>query len=75
MFSQRPLGLAQSLDMVRSMMSSSKLLISFWGYTFETSTRVLDVLPRKSLACIPYEILKGNKVNDNSKIYVTFMHH
>ena len=42
------------LDMVRSMMSFSKLLISLWGYVLETAARVLNVLPRKSVASILY---------------------
>ena len=49
------------LDMVRSMMSFSKLLISLWGYALETAARVLNVLPSKSVASTPYEIWKGKK--------------
>ena len=49
------------LDMVRSMMSFSKLLISLWGYALEIATHVLNVLPRKSIASTPYEIWKGKK--------------
>ena len=49
------------LDMVRSMMSFSKLPISPWGYTLETAARVLNVLPSKSVASTPYEIWKGKK--------------
>ena len=51
------------LDMVRSMMSFSKLLISLWGYALETIARVLNVLPRKSVASTPYEIWNGKKPN------------
>ena len=51
------------LDMVRSMMSFSKLLISLWGYALETTAHVLNVLPRKSVASTPYEIWKGKKLN------------
>ena len=51
------------LDMVRSMMSFSKLLISLWRYALETTSRVLNVLPRKSVASTPYEIWKGKKPN------------
>ena len=47
------------LDMVRSMMSFSKLLISIWGYALETAVHVLNVLPSKSVASTPYEIWKG----------------
>ena len=49
------------LDMVRSMMSFSKLPISLWGYALKTTTRVLNVLPRKSVASTPYKIWKGKK--------------
>ena len=49
------------LDMVRSMMSFSKLPISLWGYALETAVRVLNVLPSKSVASTPYEIWKGKK--------------
>ena len=49
------------LDMVRSMMSFSKLPISLWEYALETAARVLNVLPRKSVASTPYEIWKGKK--------------
>ena len=44
------------LDMVRSMMSFSKLAISLWGYALERAARVLNVLPRKSGASTPYKI-------------------
>ena len=43
------------------MMSFSKLLISLWGYAIKTVARVLNVLPRKSVASTPYEIWKGKK--------------
>ena len=49
------------LDMVRSMMSFSKLPISLWGYVLETVAHVLNFLPRKFVASIPYEIWKGKK--------------
>ena len=49
------------LDMVRSMIAFSKLPISLWGYALETATRVLNVLPSKSVAFTPYEIWKGKK--------------
>ena len=51
------------LDMVRYMMSFSKLLISLWGYAVETTTHVLNILPSKSVASIPYEIWKGKKLD------------
>ena len=43
------------------MTSFSKLLISFWGYAHETSTRVFKVLLSKYVASTPYEIYKGKK--------------
>ena len=49
------------LNMVRSMMSFSKLLILLWGYALETSVLVLNVLPSKYVASTPYEIWKGKK--------------
>ena len=47
--------------LVRSMMSFKKLLISLWRYALEIAVRVLDVLPRKSVAPTPYEIWKRKK--------------
>ena len=49
------------LDMVRSMMSFSKLPISLWGYALEIAARVLNILPSKSVASTPYKIWKGKK--------------
>ena len=49
------------LDMIRSMMSFSKLPISLWGYALEPAVRVLNVLPRKSITSTPYEIWRGKK--------------
>ena len=49
------------LDIVRSMMIFSKLPISLWGYALETAARVLNILPRKSVASTPYEIWKWKK--------------
>ena len=49
------------LDIVRSMMSFSKLPISLWGYALEIAACVLNILPRKSIASTPYKIWKGKK--------------
>ena len=49
------------LDMVRSMMSFSKLPISLWGYALETAACILNVLPSKSVTSTPYEIWKRKK--------------
>ena len=37
------------LDMVRSMMSYSTLLISFWGYALQIATDILNVVPSKTI--------------------------
>ncbi|KAL2230628.1 UNVERIFIED_CONTAM: hypothetical protein Sindi_1657200 [Sesamum indicum] len=45
--------------MVRSMMSFIELPLSFWGYTLETMTKLLNMAPSKTLAKTPYEIMHG----------------
>jgi hypothetical protein len=47
------------LDMVRSMMSQTNLLLSFWGYALETVTFTLNRVPTKSIERTPYEIWNG----------------
>src|SRR6185312_13171936 len=47
------------LDMVRSMMSQSDLLLSFWGYALETVAFTLNRVPSKSVDKTPYEIWTG----------------
>jgi hypothetical protein len=47
------------LDMVRSMMSQTDLLLSFWGYALETAAFTLNRVPTKSIERIPYEIWTG----------------
>ncbi|KAL0463213.1 UNVERIFIED_CONTAM: hypothetical protein Slati_0208900 [Sesamum latifolium] len=47
------------LDMVRSMMSFTELLPSFWGYTLETAAKLLNIAPSKSVPQMPYEIWHG----------------
>ncbi|KAK8634247.1 hypothetical protein V6N13_015075 [Hibiscus sabdariffa] len=49
------------LDMVRSMMSHSDLLISFWGHALETTTFTLNRVPSKSVQKTPYEIWTGKR--------------
>ncbi|KAL0430679.1 UNVERIFIED_CONTAM: hypothetical protein Sradi_0693900 [Sesamum radiatum] len=44
------------LDMVRSMMSFTELLPSFWGYALETAAKLLNIAPSKSVPQTPYEI-------------------
>nr|GEY83125.1 hypothetical protein [Tanacetum cinerariifolium] len=47
------------LDMVRSMMSQTTLPKSFWDYTLETATRILNMVPTKKVDKTPYEIWHG----------------
>ncbi|KAK8560247.1 hypothetical protein V6N12_013047 [Hibiscus sabdariffa] len=49
------------LDMVRSMMSHSDLLISFWGHALETTAFTLNRVPFKSVQKTPYEIWTGKR--------------
>ncbi|KAL0444837.1 UNVERIFIED_CONTAM: Retrovirus-related Pol polyprotein from transposon RE2 [Sesamum latifolium] len=45
------------LDMVRSMMSFTKLPLSFSGYALETTARLLNIVPSKAVAQTPDQIL------------------
>ncbi|KAL0448736.1 UNVERIFIED_CONTAM: hypothetical protein Slati_1430000 [Sesamum latifolium] len=47
------------LDMVRSMMSFTELPPSFWGYALETTAKLLNVAPSKSVPQMPYKIWHG----------------
>ncbi|KAK4430731.1 hypothetical protein Salat_0834800 [Sesamum alatum] len=42
--------------MVRSMMSLTKLPLSFWGYALETAAKLLNLAPTSALIQTPYEI-------------------
>ncbi|KAL0437852.1 UNVERIFIED_CONTAM: Retrovirus-related Pol polyprotein from transposon TNT 1-94 [Sesamum radiatum] len=44
------------LDMVRSMMSFTKLPLFFWGYALETAAKLLNMAPSKTVAQTPYKI-------------------
>ncbi|GJU42608.1 putative RNA-directed DNA polymerase [Tanacetum coccineum] len=44
------------LDMVRSMMSLTTLLMSFWGYALEFVARILNMVPTYKVNKTPYEI-------------------
>nr|GEV93985.1 hypothetical protein [Tanacetum cinerariifolium] len=44
------------LDMVRSMMNLTTLPKSFWGFSFETAARILNMVPTKKVDRTPYEI-------------------
>ncbi|GJZ70301.1 retrotransposon protein, putative, ty1-copia subclass [Tanacetum coccineum] len=43
------------LDMVRSMMSQTTLLKSFWDYALETAASILNMVPTNKVEKIPYE--------------------
>nr|GEV07725.1 hypothetical protein [Tanacetum cinerariifolium] len=43
------------LDMVRSMMSQTTLLKSFWDYVFESAARILNMVLNKKVDKTPYE--------------------
>ncbi|KAL0327870.1 UNVERIFIED_CONTAM: Retrovirus-related Pol polyprotein from transposon TNT 1-94 [Sesamum calycinum] len=47
------------LDMVRSMMSFNELPPSFWGYVLETTAKLLNMVPSKTVPQTPYEIWHG----------------
>src|SRR3954453_13687969 len=49
------------LDMVRSMMSLTDLLLSFWGYALETAAFTLNRAPSKSVETTPYELWFSHK--------------
>nr|GEW86346.1 reverse transcriptase domain-containing protein [Tanacetum cinerariifolium] len=45
--------------MVRSMMSQTTLLKSFWDYALETAARILNMVPTKKVEKTPYEVWHG----------------
>ncbi|KAL0430737.1 UNVERIFIED_CONTAM: Retrovirus-related Pol polyprotein from transposon TNT 1-94 [Sesamum radiatum] len=45
--------------MVRSMMSFTELSPSFWGHALETTVKLLNISPSKSIPQTPYEIWHG----------------
>ncbi|GJS32670.1 retrotransposon protein, putative, ty1-copia subclass [Tanacetum coccineum] len=47
------------LDMIRSMMSQTTLLKSFWDYALETAARILNMVPTKKVEKTPYEVWHG----------------
>nr|GEU30508.1 hypothetical protein [Tanacetum cinerariifolium] len=44
------------LDMVRSMMNLTTLPLSFWDYTLESATCILNMVPTKKVDKTPYEL-------------------
>ncbi|VFQ77366.1 unnamed protein product [Cuscuta campestris] len=49
------------LDMVRSMISLTTLLESFWGYALKTAAHTLNRVPSKAVESTPYELWRGRK--------------
>ncbi|KAM1818334.1 hypothetical protein ACFX11_000139 [Malus domestica] len=49
------------MNMVRSMMSSADLPVTFWGYALYTAAYLLNRVPSKSVPQTPYEIWHGRK--------------
>jgi transposase InsO family protein len=48
-----------SMDMVRSMLSYSTLLIELWMEALKIDIHILNRVPSKSLPKTPYELLSG----------------
>ena len=55
------------LDMVQSMMSLTRLPLSFWGYALERATFTLNRAPSKSIETTPY----GTMVWQETKVVVS----
>ncbi|GKA17687.1 retrotransposon protein, putative, ty1-copia subclass, partial [Tanacetum coccineum] len=51
------------LDMVRSMMNLTTLPLSFWDYTLEFATRILNMVPTKKVDKTLYELWYGKVPN------------
>ncbi|GJZ62627.1 retrotransposon protein, putative, ty1-copia subclass [Tanacetum coccineum] len=51
------------LDMVRSMMNLTTLLLSFWDYDLESTARILNMVPTKKVDKTPYELWYGKVPN------------
>ncbi|GJS58799.1 retrotransposon protein, putative, ty1-copia subclass [Tanacetum coccineum] len=51
------------LDMVRSMMNPTTLPLSFWDYTLETATCILNMVPTKKVDKTSYELRYGKASN------------
>ncbi|KAM2003433.1 hypothetical protein ACFX15_027003 [Malus domestica] len=59
------------MNMVRSMMSSADLPVTFWGYALYTVAYLLNRVLSKSVSQTPYEIWHGRKPSLNHiKIWV-----
>ncbi|KAL2248230.1 UNVERIFIED_CONTAM: hypothetical protein Sindi_2675300, partial [Sesamum indicum] len=44
------------LDMVRSMMNFTELSLFLWGYALDTTVKLLNMAPSKTVAQTPYQI-------------------
>ncbi|GJR32880.1 retrotransposon protein, putative, ty1-copia subclass [Tanacetum coccineum] len=51
------------LDMVRSMMNLTTLLLSFWDYALKSAARILNMVPTKKVDKTPYELWYGKVPN------------
>ncbi|KAK4385700.1 hypothetical protein Sango_2694000 [Sesamum angolense] len=51
------------LDIVRSMMSFTELLLSFWVYALEMAAKLLNMEPSKKISQMPYVIWHGKPVS------------
>ena len=51
--------------MVRLMLSYSSLPISFWGFSLEIATYLLNLIPSKSVSKTPTELRNGRKPSLN----------
>nr|GEY60291.1 hypothetical protein [Tanacetum cinerariifolium] len=51
------------LDMVRSIMNLTTLLLSFWDYALESVTRILNMVSTKKVDKTPYELWYGKVPN------------
>ena len=56
--------------MVRSMMSYSTLMISFWGYALNTAIHLWNLVPSKSVPKTPMELWSGRKPSMKVKVKV-----
>ena len=51
------------LDMMRSMLSNSSLLKSFWGYALQTTVYLINRVPSKSIPKTPFELWTSHKLS------------
>nr|GEY12572.1 hypothetical protein [Tanacetum cinerariifolium] len=63
------------LDMVRSMMSQTTLLKSFWDYALETVARILNMVPTKKVKKTSYEVYEDTTCPDRMCLYIDAEEH